>query len=281
MTTLEAVKKWQTIIGVKADGIFGVNTSIATRAWQANHNLTPDGVVGPATWGAAGVSGAPTIKATSGSIANNTQSQDFTTATKTWQKTVGVPQTGVFDAATDGATRVWQLAHGITPDGIVGPATWKAIGYMGNMPILKIEAIVSAQSVAQAFASPQQALQDAIQLPGQVFAQAVPVDQQFKPEPIQIPADAFKQAPSILSSLTSAFKQEPTQQPFVQQPLTQQVTQTAAPTQAAKKPWDDIPVWARWAGGAVAGVLLMGIIMPSKKKSSGSTPAPAAPTGGK
>jgi len=50
----DAVRRWQAILGVTADGQFGPATAAATRAWQARHGLTADGVVGPATWGAAG-----------------------------------------------------------------------------------------------------------------------------------------------------------------------------------------------------------------------------------
>lgn len=47
------VQKWQTIIGVTADGSFGPATEAATRTWQTKHKLVADGVVGPATWGVA------------------------------------------------------------------------------------------------------------------------------------------------------------------------------------------------------------------------------------
>jgi peptidoglycan hydrolase-like protein with peptidoglycan-binding domain len=38
-----------------------------------------------------------------------------------------VPQTGVFDGATEAAVRSFQRTHQLTPDGIVGPLTWSAI----------------------------------------------------------------------------------------------------------------------------------------------------------
>lgn len=47
------VVAWQRIIGVECDGIFGRVTERVTRQWQKRHGLTPDGVVGPLTWGAA------------------------------------------------------------------------------------------------------------------------------------------------------------------------------------------------------------------------------------
>lgn len=46
---------WQRVLGVPADGDFGPNTDAATKAWQTQHGLEPDGVVGSATWAAAGV----------------------------------------------------------------------------------------------------------------------------------------------------------------------------------------------------------------------------------
>lgn len=50
-----AVTKWQTFLGVAADGQFGPDTKAATQAWQSAHGLTADGVVGPQTWAASGV----------------------------------------------------------------------------------------------------------------------------------------------------------------------------------------------------------------------------------
>lgn len=48
-----AVIKWQQIVMVKADGIFGPNTKAATVAWQKSRGLVADGIVGPKTWAAA------------------------------------------------------------------------------------------------------------------------------------------------------------------------------------------------------------------------------------
>lgn len=53
-----AVKKWQSILGVKEDGVYGPATAAATKKWQAERAIKADGVVGPATWTAAlGTSG--------------------------------------------------------------------------------------------------------------------------------------------------------------------------------------------------------------------------------
>lgn len=45
-----AVKVWQIIVGVTADGIFGSGTEKATKTWQASAGLTVDGVAGPKSW---------------------------------------------------------------------------------------------------------------------------------------------------------------------------------------------------------------------------------------
>jgi peptidoglycan hydrolase-like protein with peptidoglycan-binding domain len=49
----EAVKQWQTILGLAPDGIFGQGTYAATKVWQGKHAIKADGVVGMATWTAA------------------------------------------------------------------------------------------------------------------------------------------------------------------------------------------------------------------------------------
>ena len=45
-----AVKVWQIIIGVAADGNFGSGTESMTKTWQGNHGLTADGIVGKMSW---------------------------------------------------------------------------------------------------------------------------------------------------------------------------------------------------------------------------------------
>jgi len=49
----EDVRRWQQIVHVTADGVFGQATDKATRGFQATHGLVVDGVVGQETWKAA------------------------------------------------------------------------------------------------------------------------------------------------------------------------------------------------------------------------------------
>jgi peptidoglycan hydrolase-like protein with peptidoglycan-binding domain len=44
------VAKWQRMIGIDADGNFGSGTDAATKKWQSDHGLPPDGIVGIMTW---------------------------------------------------------------------------------------------------------------------------------------------------------------------------------------------------------------------------------------
>ncbi len=48
------VSAWQIIVGADPDGSFGPQTEAFTKAWQANHDLVADGIVGPKSWIAAG-----------------------------------------------------------------------------------------------------------------------------------------------------------------------------------------------------------------------------------
>lgn len=52
----EWVKKMQKVLGTTPDGDFGPGTERAVKAWQAKNGLTADGIVGPKTLAAMGIS---------------------------------------------------------------------------------------------------------------------------------------------------------------------------------------------------------------------------------
>lgn len=47
------VATWQRILGIPESSVFDGDTKERTIDWQKSHKLVPDGIVGPATWGAA------------------------------------------------------------------------------------------------------------------------------------------------------------------------------------------------------------------------------------
>ena len=49
-STGKAVKIWQIILGVEADGIFGQITHGKSLEWQKKHGLVADGIIGKNTW---------------------------------------------------------------------------------------------------------------------------------------------------------------------------------------------------------------------------------------
>ena len=146
----EDVRRWQTIIGVAADGEFGPDTTAATIKWQRKHDLSADGVVGPDTWTAAigstvavqiadvvapyAVALAPQVaaagpvvgQAISISASQRPVIREGSTGeyVQQWQSVIGVAADGKFSPATRAATIAWQKARGLDADGVVGPETW-------------------------------------------------------------------------------------------------------------------------------------------------------------
>lgn len=88
-------------------------------SWQSRHGLTPDGVIGPATW-AAIAKAAPTVSTSKNSRSN---------AALAVQLLIGGNLTAdaIYGPRTKAAVVAWQTAKGLKADGIVGPKTWAAL----------------------------------------------------------------------------------------------------------------------------------------------------------
>ncbi len=130
------------------DGIFGQETEAAVKAFQRIFNLTPDGIIGPATWyritylfngvkrlselDSEGIAAEEISKEFPGALAigdtgqNVRNLQYFLAVVGEFYDTV--PQieiTGVYDEATRNAVLAFQQTFGLTQDGIVGINTWQ------------------------------------------------------------------------------------------------------------------------------------------------------------
>lgn len=200
-STGAAVKRWQTIIGVTADGNFGPGTAAATKKWQASRGLIADGIVGAKSWAAAGGTAAvlaPADMKTLGQTISETvaaaKAAVVTPATgkltrnlklgvrgedvKQWQAHLGLtPPSGYFDKLTDSKTRAYQTAKGLTADGVVGQKTW-AVAF-GAAPAPTPFAPAPDKAPAPVFAPPKKK--------PVVFADS-------KPKPVAKPAPAKKTA---------------------------------------------------------------------------------------
>jgi peptidoglycan hydrolase-like protein with peptidoglycan-binding domain len=116
------------------DGVFGLNTEKAVRAFQESKGLVVDGVVGPQTWAAL------VFTVRQGSRGNavravqeELQYRNILDKDPNWSLKVD----GIFGAVTDSNVRRFQYRVLIGGnDGVVGPITWRALigGMVGSIP---------------------------------------------------------------------------------------------------------------------------------------------------
>lgn len=113
----------------KVDGIFGLGTTNAVKAFQRDQNVTSDGVVGAITWIRLLAPGpAPSAPAPSGRKWPEIRKGSKHPAVGVLQRFLGLTADNDFGPATDTAVRRYQGKQGLKADGIVGPATWARTG---------------------------------------------------------------------------------------------------------------------------------------------------------
>ncbi len=144
------------------DGIFAKETEEAVRAFQRIFNLTPDGIVGRATWYAVlrifaavkrlselnseglrieDISSAFPDVLRQGAQSSGVQNLQYMLAyVAQYENSVPpIPITGYFGQQTENAVRAFQQAYGLSPDGIVGRETWDTLydvyrGILASLP---------------------------------------------------------------------------------------------------------------------------------------------------
>ena len=144
------------------EGTFGNSTLAAVKKFQSVFGLTPDGLVGPATWNKisyiyAAVSRLADLESEGTSLGIGTvppssvlrlgsRGQDVLTLqaissliSELYPSVPRLAQNGIFDTQTQQAVIAFQQLMRLNPDGIVGPATWSALydtylGILENTP---------------------------------------------------------------------------------------------------------------------------------------------------
>jgi len=134
---------------ITPDGQFGSRTQSAVMAFQRMFGLSPDGIVGPATWrtlmeeyynhliGGPGEEempppttppypGSPVRRGSTGENVRIIQSY-LNTLAQVYPQISRLTVDGIFGGGTEVSVIAFQRLFNLTADGIVGPATWNAI----------------------------------------------------------------------------------------------------------------------------------------------------------
>lgn len=125
-TIQQKLKNWGYYKG-SVDGVYGAKTREAVKAFQRKNGLTADGVVGPATAKAMGISSTSTTTTSTSTKGDVVSVKTYQQKLKSWGYYTGAVD-GVKGARTVSAVKAFQRKNGLTADGIVGNATAKAMG---------------------------------------------------------------------------------------------------------------------------------------------------------
>jgi len=139
ITVDRSVADIQRLVGVEADGIFGVGTTAAVKSYQSAHGLAADGIWGPASdsvgfGGSAAPAPAPAPAPTSGNLQRGSTGGRVSSLqaglNRVFPAYSKLAVDGDFGPATESVIKEFQQRVGITADGIVGPVTTqKLAGY--------------------------------------------------------------------------------------------------------------------------------------------------------
>jgi cysteinyl-tRNA synthetase, unknown class len=117
----EEVARFQTLIGVKADGDFGNATVAAVKAWQKARGVKSDGMVGPDMLLELGLHDLIVL-----------EKWDEGELVRRVQQLVGVKTDGVYGDRTIEAMRTYQKSNGLKVDGVAGRRTLDRMGLLAG-----------------------------------------------------------------------------------------------------------------------------------------------------
>jgi len=121
-------------------GTFGPATEAAVRAFQRSHGLAEDGIVGPNTWArifadrvGSGNSGSGSSSTTRPTLRRGSSGKEVSDLqaflNRVFPSYSSLAVDGSFGERTEAVVREFQRRSLIVDDGIVGPATWRALGF--------------------------------------------------------------------------------------------------------------------------------------------------------
>jgi peptidoglycan hydrolase-like protein with peptidoglycan-binding domain len=145
-----------------------------------------------------------------------------------WQKVIGVKADGIFGSGTAAATKAWQKNNGLNADGIVGAKSW-----------------AKAQPALDQYGPPTAAEHAAAALAAQQVPRIVPKVPTPKPQVTSVPPPTVNAVSSLYAKVVP---------PAAQVKVAAAKAQVVAAASKAKVTAQGLPLWARIAGGAIAGV---------------------------